>query len=59
MEDKRPRGRPRATEPLAKVRGIRFTEAEDALVEAAAEADGKNVASWIREKAVAAAKRRR
>ena len=59
MEDKRPRGRPPVDKPLAKVRGVRFTEEEDALVQAAAESDGKNVATWIREKAVAAAKRRR
>jgi len=57
MDTTAKRGRPVIDDPLAKVRGIRFTEAEDELVKRAAERDGVKVASWIRRVSVAAAKR--
>jgi len=37
---------------------VRFTEAERALVEAAAQADGQSMSAWVRDRAVVAAKRR-
>lgn len=50
-------GRPPSDNPRRRVRSVHFTDTEDALVEAAAQAAGKPVTAWIREKAVAAANR--
>jgi len=37
---------------------VRFTTEERALVEAAADADGSSLSAWVRDRAVAAARRR-
>lgn len=58
-EQKRRRGRPVAEKPRDITRGIRLDAEEDALIREAAEADGKNVTAWIREKAVTSARRTR
>jgi uncharacterized protein (DUF1778 family) len=54
--EKRGRGRPTAEERRETVRNVRFTEEEDAEVEAAAKSDGRPVATWIREAALEAAR---
>lgn len=56
-DEKRGRGRPAAEDPRSKTRGIRFTEAEDALIVEVAHTAGDKPSEWIRTKAVAAAKR--
>lgn len=52
-------GRPPSDNPRRHVRSVHLTDNEDALITAAAKAAGKPVTAWIREKAVAAAKRLR
>jgi uncharacterized protein (DUF1778 family) len=37
---------------------VRFTEAERDLIESAAQADEQSVSAWVRDRALAAAKRR-
>lgn len=50
-------GRPKSDNPHDKVVPVRFTEEERDQVLAAAEADGKSMSSWVRDKSVTAAKR--
>jgi len=49
MTESRGRGRPKADNPLSYVRGVRFTEAEYALVTRAAEIAGVKPSQWIRD----------
>ncbi|PPH51214.1 DUF1778 domain-containing protein [Rathayibacter sp. AY1E1] len=61
MTDETPkrRGRPPAADPLAAPISLRFTASERELVERAAAAESKTLARYVRDKAVAAAKRAR
>ncbi|MFD1714176.1 hypothetical protein ACFSBZ_06815 [Amnibacterium flavum] len=55
MSDARGRGRPPTDEPRDRVRNVRFSAAEDALVIEAADRAALPVARWIREAALGAA----
>jgi len=50
-------GRPPVDNPRRIIRRIRLSDAEDASVVAAAEAAGQDVAEWMRDRVLAAAKR--
>lgn len=53
------RGRPKSENPRNVVRSVHLTEAELAILEAAATKAGKPLTQYIRERALAAAKRTR
>ncbi|MFW0154392.1 plasmid mobilization protein (plasmid) [Mycobacterium sp. smrl_JER01] len=55
-----PPGRPpfKAGQRRNAVVPVRFTEDERDIIEAAAEADGQAVSAWVRDRALAAARRR-
>jgi len=59
MSEKSKGGRPPVENPLKAVRGVRFTESEDAEVARAAKAAGVPVARWIREAALERARAQR
>lgn len=52
-------GRPPSENPRRNVRSVHLSDDEDQLVQAAADRAGKPIGAWIRDKAVAAAKRAR
>jgi hypothetical protein len=52
-----PIGRPKSEDPRGNGIGIRFTATEHAIVKAAADAAGQSLSTWVRERAVASAKR--
>jgi uncharacterized protein (DUF1778 family) len=57
MEPKRAIGRPKSDNPRGKVVPVRFTDDEQAAVQAAADAAGQSLSTWVRERAIASAKR--
>jgi len=58
MDEKSKGGRPPAENPLGKVRGVRFTEAEADEIDAAAERAGVKPARFIREAALKKARQK-
>jgi len=58
MVEKLKGGRPPAENPLGKVRGVRFTEAESEEIDAAAHRAGVKMARFIREAALEKARQK-
>jgi uncharacterized protein (DUF1778 family) len=57
MDPHRSPGRPKSEDPRGNGIGIRFTATEHAIVKAAADAAGQSLSTWVRERALASAKR--
>jgi len=58
MEPTKPTiGRPKSENPRGKAVPVRFTADERAAVQAAADAAGLSLSAWVRERAVASARR--